>query len=70
MAEFCTCGSIKIEGNCTNKNCASNSSGKTAATKSSTRKTAAVKKEPKTRRASKVITYNLYENNNSEENID
>ena len=59
-----------IEGNCSNKNCASRSTVKVA---TKTRKAAAVKKEPKAtkpRKSSKVITYNLYENNEAEENIE
>lgn len=72
LVEFCTCGSIKIEGNCTNKNCASNSAVKDSTPNPAARKTASVKKEPKparTRKASKVITYNLYDDNKSEEDI-
>lgn len=63
MAEFCKCGSIMINGQCTNKNCTDKASGKSdsalqSATGNSKKKGA---KSAKTKRASKVITYNLYE---------
>ncbi len=71
MAEFCECGSLKINGRCSNKSC--KLGGNTSA--ASARKTAAgpgasgKAKVPKTsapkkadpRRASKVVTYNLYD---------
>lgn len=77
MAEFCTCGSILIAGNCTNKNCVNKASSKPGASKASAGKAASkiaggVKKEPKsprTRRASKCIVYNLYEDK-KEENVE
>jgi len=63
MSEFCACGSIMINGSCTNKSC-SNKLEKVSIKKVKTAsvKTPAVKKEPKTTRvtrASKCITYNL-----------
>lgn len=66
MAEFCTCGSLMLEGSCTNKNCSNRSAGKQGA---ATPKKARAKKQtaevkPKTnrvRKSSKCITYNLYE---------
>lgn len=64
MAEFCTCGSIVIGGHCTNKNCTFKSAAKSATAKPAAKKGRQEKKEAKpakTKRASKVITYNLYE---------
>ncbi|MCR4436386.1 MAG: hypothetical protein QHH06_11005 [Clostridiales bacterium] len=65
MAEFCTCGSIIIDGHCTNKNCTFKAAAKSSAPKPASRKQASPeKKEAKparTKRASKCITYNLYE---------
>ncbi len=71
MAEFCECGSLKINGRCSNKSCklggdtgaarvrktaaGPNASGSTRASKTS------VPKRADPRRASKVITYNLYD---------
>gem|GEM_PF-379207 len=66
LAEFCKCGSIIINDHCTNKNCASKVSGKSdspgrkAAVSSKNKET----KSSKPRRASKVISYNLYETEN------
>ncbi len=65
MAEFCFCGSLMIDGSCTNKNCinkAKHASGaKTRSPRSS--KTADTKQPKKTavRKSSKVITYSLEE---------
>lgn len=79
MAEFCTCGSIIIGGSCSNKNCALRTAVKTTAGRSngakSTRSKAAGTagkevKSSKTRRASKVVTYNLYDQEEKQENID
>ncbi|HHX17307.1 MAG TPA: hypothetical protein GX727_00430 [Clostridium sp.] len=66
MAQFCTCGSLIVDDKCTNKNCKNILSTKSS---SSTKKRVAAKKtateeKPKTtrtRRASKCITYNLYD---------
>lgn len=82
MAEFCSCGSLMIGGNCTNKNCSNKAaakpaSGKHAGAKKAAGKTrsslAAEKKTEsayaKARRASKCITYNLYDTQ-PEENSD
>jgi hypothetical protein len=71
LAEFCECGSLKINGRCSNKSCklggstgaasvrktaaGPDTSGRAKASKSSAPK----KADP--RRASKVITYNLYD---------
>lgn len=68
MPEFCTCGSIVIGGRCTNKNCTSKAAAKPAAEASNPSKKESKPKSTKTRRASKCITYNLYEQKN-EENI-
>lgn len=74
MPEFCSCGSIIINGNCTNKTCpnhnkqsaaktvkpekiSSNITNKSISTISSAKPDK--KKDP--RRASKCITYNLYD---------
>ncbi len=71
MAEFCVCGSVKINGSCTNKNCSSNKMEKAAAAKiNKTGRTRAVKpaaqekpapKNTKVPRASKCITYHISE---------
>ncbi|NLI57147.1 MAG: hypothetical protein GX387_01270 [Clostridium sp.] len=66
MAQFCTCGSLMVDDKCTNKKCKYIASTKSS---SSTKKRAAEKKtvaeeKPKakrTRRASKCITYNIYD---------
>lgn len=72
LAEFCECGSLIIDGRCTNKNCVhrndvktetksrkASSRAKSAATITDADKNTAKRKNP--RRASKCITYNLYE---------
>lgn len=63
MAEFCKCGSIMINGSCTNKSC-SNKLEKAPASRSRTARPKAqdIKTEPKKTkvpRASKCITYNI-----------
>lgn len=67
MAEFCNCGSLIINDHCSNKNCTL----KAASTKvSAGRASSSVKKaakSPKTRKASKVVTYNLYDTESNEE---
>lgn len=70
LAEFCTCGSIVLNGHCTNKNCSNKSSAKASTTKASKKAAGTVTKEAKpvkTKRASKCITYNLYDINKEEE---
>jgi hypothetical protein len=68
MAEFCECGSLIIESRCSNKGCPlmknapavkRSSRSKTSASGSDTHVSAP--KKPVSRRASKVITYNLYD---------
>lgn len=64
MAEFCSCGSIIVNGHCTNKNCSIKLKAKPQASKSMAGKISGnpVKKEVRSkriRRASKCITYNL-----------
>lgn len=77
MAEFCNCGSLMINGSCTNKNC-SNKLAKAPAKPRQPRKASVakssistgVKAEPKAtkiRRASKCVTYNLYDVDKSQE---
>ncbi|MFZ5987561.1 MAG: hypothetical protein ACOYWZ_10625 [Bacillota bacterium] len=72
MAQFCTCGSLMINDNCTNKNCtnkAPSKSGTTSAKQARLKKADTAEKPAKptrTRRASKCITYNLYENKEEE----
>ena len=64
LADFCTCGSIIINGHCTNKSCINKAQGKTATAKAA-RKTSKESTEAKalkpvrTRKSSKCITYNL-----------
>ena len=72
LADFCTCGSIVINGHCTNKNCINKSPVKATSSKATGSKSSAdggkkAAKPAKTRKASKCIVYNLYEN--KEENI-
>ena len=72
LAEFCTCGSIVFNGHCSNKNCINKTSAKTTPAKASKKAAGAASKEvkaPKTKRASKCITYNLYDINKEEENV-
>ncbi len=66
MAEFCTCGSLMLDGSCTNKNCSNKSAGKhsAASAKKASAKKQTAEVKPKTnrvRKSSKCITYNLYE---------
>ncbi len=63
MAEFCTCGSLMIEGSCTNKNCVNKVGKSTTAKKTRAKKdpSEAKPKTTRTRKSSKCITYNLYE---------
>lgn len=83
MAEFCSCGSLMIGGNCTNKNCANKAAGKQGAVKQAGTKKAAGKSKSaaslgtkpenahaKARRASKCITYNLYDIKSDESSED
>ena len=69
MAEFCKCGSLVIGGRCSNKGCSFKTLDKQAPVKA-VRKTATAEKPQvkgtKTRRASKCITYNLYETKSEE----
>lgn len=65
LADFCTCGSIIINGHCTNKGCINKAQGKSATSKATVRKASKESSEKKvlnpvrTRRSSKCITYNL-----------
>lgn len=67
MAEFCKCGSLVIAGRCSNKSCSFRAQEKTGPGEAPTVKKAgraagnAPAKGAKTRRASKCITYNLYD---------
>lgn len=72
MAEFCTCGSIVLNGHCTNKNCSNKSSAKSTTAKAPRKAAGSATKEVKpvkTKRASKCITYNLYDIKEEEENV-
>ena len=74
MAEFCKCGSLVFGGRCSNKGCSLKTLDKQAPVKAVKKATTAsaataVKtpvKSTKTRRASKCITYNLYETKSEE----
>lgn len=67
LAEFCECGSLVIDGRCSNKNCTLRAAAnpatvvKTARGRTPGKKADAVKqtRAPNPRRASKCITYNL-----------
>lgn len=62
MAEFCSCGSLIIKEKCTNKKCTIKVSGSDAPkSKKTLDKKSTPAKKPRAKRASKVITYNLYE---------
>ncbi|MEN6314307.1 MAG: hypothetical protein ABFD25_08690 [Clostridiaceae bacterium] len=71
MTEFCECGSLILDGRCSNKNCSLRAAAKpTAGKKPAARAKAAGKsavpaklsvKAANPRRASKCITYNLYD---------
>jgi len=69
LAEFCKCGSLVLGGRCSNKGCSFKSLDKQIPVKA-VRKTASAEKTTvkgtKTRRASKCITYNLYESKSEE----
>ena len=78
MAEFCECGSLIIDGRCTNKSCTLRAAAGPSTVKkhvvkakTSTRGTAAPKpvKIPNPRRASKCITYNLYDNKDKDKDM-
>ena len=72
MAEFCICGSLVIGGHCTNKNCTEKASRPAQAKAAKSKVASEAKKEPKTtkvRKSSKVITYNLYDTEKEEENV-
>jgi hypothetical protein len=73
LAQFCTCGSLMINDTCTNKNCSFKPSGKSAPSKTTRKRTAKTGvKEPKVvkaKKASKCVTYNLYDTE-IEENAD
>ncbi len=64
MLEYCQCGSIMVQGSCTNKHC-SNRAEKVPVKKARSTtsvKAPVIKAEPKNskvRRASKCITYNI-----------
>ena len=71
MAEFCKCGSLVINGRCTNKSCAvktHETKPAKAETEKKTRTAVPRVKTTKTKRASKCVTYNLYETQNEEGN--
>lgn len=72
MAEFCKCGSLVIGGRCTNKSCTFKSADKPVPEKPAAKKAATaekpVVKSSRTKRASKCITYNLYETKSEEGN--
>ena len=69
MSEFCECGSLVIDGRCTNKNCSLRGAAKPVPVRKSSAKRKVVGKSldavksavksPSARRASKCITYNL-----------
>lgn len=65
MADFCTCGSIIINGHCTNKGCINKAQSKSTTSKATARKASKESLEAKalkpvrTRKSSKCITYNL-----------
>ena len=70
MAEFCKCGSLMVNGRCTNKGCTSRKQDLAAHNKeAAVKKAGSGEKTPlknaRTRRASKCITYNMYETNNN-----
>ncbi|MDP4092230.1 MAG: hypothetical protein Q8920_02620 [Bacillota bacterium] len=73
LPEFCTCGSLVINGQCTNKRCSMSSATKPAKSRSAktgSAKTASKEAKPlRTRKASKCITYNLYDLENKEDNV-
>lgn len=71
MAEFCECGSLVIDNHCTNKHCSHRAVTKPAPAKRAAAKkkdvskglnaSTPVVKPTNPRRASKCITYNLYD---------
>lgn len=74
MAEFCECGSLVIDGRCTNKSCTLRAAESPASPKKpaarakaslkgavTTKPAAKTVKAVNPRRASKCITYNLYD---------
>ena len=71
MAEFCKCGSLIIAGRCSNKGCSFKVLGPEDALpvkKAGRTAEKAPAKSTKTRRASKCITYNLYDTEEKEGN--
>lgn len=74
MTHFCTCGSLMVKGQCSNKNCSAHAAQSSAPSgrKSTSAKTPKAPKEAKpkkTPRASKCIVYNLYDKER-EENVE
>lgn len=75
MAEFCECGSLVIDGRCSNKSCSLRGNAVAPAKKASRAKAsgtgtvskASVPKKSDSRRASRVVTYNLYDKKNDVE---
>ena len=82
MAEFCECGSLVVDSRCSNKHCSLRAAAKPVPARRSTAKskvtgvlgvtaqsleaTKPAVKVPNPRRASKCITYNLYDTQNNE----
>ncbi|ACL76222.1 hypothetical protein [Ruminiclostridium cellulolyticum] len=75
MVEFCKCGSMMVNGNCSNKHCSTNlgkllkaKAKKAARTKTTTAAApSTTPKSTKTPKASKCITYNISELNLKED---
>lgn len=80
MPEFCSCGSIIINGNCSNRNCAHRTAGKSEGKKKAPKKANIIKSAKSSaekatrvanpRRASKCITYNLYDKKEKNDNLE
>lgn len=74
MAEFCECGSLVIGGRCTNKSCSLRAASNPASVKKTTRSKStkstevakSTAKASNPRRASKCITYNLFDKQEKE----
>lgn len=72
MVEFCKCGSLIVDGRCSNKGCLLNKNKVGVSTmlphKKASPKTKSTTKSSNPRKSSKCITYNLYEDNGTEKN--
>jgi hypothetical protein len=67
--DFCKCGSLIVNGNCTNKNCSNRTDDSVKSPRKKARSTGTKSAgSTRQRRTSKMVTYNIYETEVEEEN--